>query len=271
MADPIRIGVCGAGGRLGGAIVAAIEADPGLVCTALIGRDGPLTGAGAPLPLDEALRGADVIIDVSTAQAAAEIASRCAALGTPLVLGVTGLDDAQQAAVVKAAKTVAVLQSGNFSLGLNLLLSLVRQAARALGPAYDIEIFETHHRRKLDAPSGSALMLGQAAAAGRGVDLDEVAVGRDGGRTGARPAGAIGFCVSRGGGVIGEHAVSFASEAEVVTLSHSALDRGLFARGALAAARWLAARPPGLYSMADVLEGHGVSDGLATAVMVNPS
>jgi 4-hydroxy-tetrahydrodipicolinate reductase len=146
------------------------------------------------------------------------------------------------------------VKSGNFSLGVNLLMGMVRQAAAALPAAdFDIEVFEAHHRRKIDAPSGTGLMLGRAAAEGRGVALDQVSErGRDG-ITGARKPGAIGFSVLRGGGIVGEHSVIFAAEDEIITLSHSARDRSLFARGALAAARWAAGRPAGLYDMMDVL------------------
>jgi 4-hydroxy-tetrahydrodipicolinate reductase len=153
------------------------------------------------------------------------------------------------------------VRSGNFSLGVNLLLGLVDQMARRLGPEdWDIELFEAHHRRKVDAPSGTALMLGEAAARARGVDLAKVAErGRDG-LTGARAAGAIGFSVMRGGGLVGEHSISFIADDEVVTLSHSARDRSLFARGALAAALWVAGKPPGLYDMQDVL-GFKTADG----------
>ena len=166
----------------------------------------------------------------------------------------TGLSQDEEQAVHEAAARIAIVKSGNFSLGVNLLLGLVRQAARALPAAdYDIEVFEAHHRRKIDAPSGTALMLGQAAAEGRGIDLDGAAErGRDG-ITGPRGQGAIGFSVMRGGGIVGEHSVIFAAEDEIVTLSHSARDRSLFARGALAAAAWVKGRPPGLYDMMDVL------------------
>ncbi len=170
------------------------------------------------------------------------------------MIGSTGFSQADSAAVREAAARVPIVKSGNFSLGVNLLLGLARQAARSLPAAdYDIEVFEAHHRRKVDAPSGTALMLGEAAAQGRGVELADVSErGRDG-MTGARKPGAIGFSVVRGGGIVGEHSVLFAAEDEIITLSHSARDRSLFARGALEAARWVAGRPPGLYDMMDVL------------------
>jgi 4-hydroxy-tetrahydrodipicolinate reductase len=253
MADRIRIAVSGARGRLGRAVLQVIEVHPELECVAAIGRDGATLADGAAADPDAAVSAANAVLDVSTPVAAVEMAQRCGRLGVPLVTGVTGLDAEQQLAIEAAARLVPVLQSGNFSLGVNLLVSLVRQAAKALGPEYDIEIFDAHHRRKLDAPSGTALMLGTAAADGR------AAAGIDGPRTGARAVGEIGFAVSRGGGVVGEHAVSFVGEREIVTLAHSALDRSLFADGALAATRWIVGRPAGLYGMADVLGSDGPS------------
>jgi 4-hydroxy-tetrahydrodipicolinate reductase len=196
-----------------------------------------------------------VIIDFSSGPASAELAALCAARGGPaLVIGSTGLSEAQAQAVAQAAGGAAIVRSGNFSLGVNVLLSLVAQAARALNARdFDIEVFEAHHKRKVDAPSGTALMLGQAAAEGRGGELKALEVRARDGLTGPREPGAIGFSVARGGGIIGEHSVVFAGEEEILTLSHSARDRSLFARGAVQAAAWVAGRPPGLYDMQDVL------------------
>ena len=197
----------------------------------------------------------DVIIDFSTADASVELAQTCAARGGPaLVIGSTGLTSEQDAEILKAAEKIAIVRSGNFSLGLNILIGLVEHAAQRLDSQdWDIEILETHHRRKIDAPSGTALMLGEAAANGRGVDLDEVRAAPWDGVTGPRESGKIGFASLRAGGVIGEHTVLFASDDESVTLSHSAIDRSLFAKGAVAAAAWVRTRPPGLYDMQDVL------------------
>lgn len=197
----------------------------------------------------------DVIIDFSTADASVELAQTCAARGGPaLVIGSTGLTPEQDAEILKAAEKIAIVRSGNFSLGLNILIGLVEHAAQRLDSQdWDIEILETHHRRKVDAPSGTALMLGEAAANGRGVDLDEVRAAPWDGVTGPRESGKIGFASLRAGGVIGEHTVLFASDDESVTLSHSAIDRSLFAKGAVAAAAWVRTRPPGLYDMQDVL------------------
>jgi len=238
---------------MGQHVAAVVEADPRLALVARFDRPGA-TGEGL-VSQDDALAAADVVIDFTVAAASADLAAVCAARGGPaLVIGSTGMDAAQVAAVDAAAGKIAIVRARNFSLGVNMLMGLVEQAARALGPdAYDIEVFEAHHRHKIDAPSGTALMLGEAAAKGRGVELAKVAKrGRDG-ITGERTPGEIGFAVQRGGGIFGEHSVTFAAEDEILTLSHSALDRGLFARGAVAAAAWVAGRPPGAYDMRDVL------------------
>jgi 4-hydroxy-tetrahydrodipicolinate reductase len=197
----------------------------------------------------------DVVIDFSTPEASVELAQTCAERGGPaLVIGSTGLTPEQDAAVLKASERIAIVRSGNFSLGVNILIGLVEHAAQRLDARdWDIEVLETHHRRKADAPSGTALMLGEAAASGRGEDLADVRATPWDGITGERAAGRIGFASLRAGGVIGEHTVLFASEDETLTLSHSAIDRSLFARGAVVAAAWVRNRRPGLYDMQDVL------------------
>jgi 4-hydroxy-tetrahydrodipicolinate reductase len=237
---------------MGQSVTAAVQADERLALAARFDRPDAM-GDGL-MSQAEAIAAADVVIDFTVPGASAELARACAARGGPaLVIGSTGFDAAQLAMIAEASTKVAIVRAGNFSLGVNMLMGLVEQAARALGPDYDIEIFEAHHRRKVDAPSGTALMLGEAAASGRGVDLAQAARrGRDG-ITGPRTPGEIGFTVMRGGGIVGEHSVSFVSEGETLTLSHSARDRGLFAAGALAAARWVAGRAPGEYDMRDVL------------------
>ena len=231
----------------------AIEAEAGLTLAARFDRPG-LTGE-VLIGQEAALAGADVVIDFTTPAVSAALATACAARGGPaLVIGSTGFDDAQLTAIKAASAKVAIVRAANFSLGVNMLMGLVEQAARQLGPeAYDIEVFEAHHRRKIDAPSGTALMLGEAAAAGRGVALSSVDKRARDGITGPRPAGEIGFSVMRGGGIVGEHSVSFVGEDEILTLSHSARGRGLFAKGAVVAARWVSGRAPGQYDMRDVL------------------
>jgi 4-hydroxy-tetrahydrodipicolinate reductase len=254
----IRIGVAGALGRMGRAIVAAAETRDDLEVCAVFDRPdcvGQDVGGRALVSIEAAMEDCDVIVDFTTPAASVALARVCAMRGGPaLVSGSTGLSADDERAIAEAAASIAVVRSGNFSLGVNLLLGMVEQAARALPAAdWDVEVAEAHHRRKVDAPSGTALMLGEAAARARGVDLATAAErGRDG-LTGPRRQGAIGFSVVRAGGLVGEHAVVFAAEDEVITLSHSARDRSLFARGALVAAAWVRARPPGLYDMMDVL------------------
>jgi 4-hydroxy-tetrahydrodipicolinate reductase len=256
--DQLQIGVGGALGRMGQAVIAAVGARDDMAVSGAFDQPARAgeTVAGHRLgELESVLSLSTVVVDFSTPKATVELARRAAERGSPpLVLGATGAAPEDEAAIAEAAARVAIVRSGNFSLGVNLLLGLVGQAARILGPDdWDIEVFEAHHRRKVDAPSGTALMLGRAAAAARGHELEELAErGRDT-QVGARAPGAVGFSVMRGGGLVGEHSVSFIAEDEVVTLSHSARDRSLFARGALAAALWVADKPPGLYDMQDVL------------------
>jgi 4-hydroxy-tetrahydrodipicolinate reductase len=248
---------------MGQAVARTLE---GRTDVALIGRfDRPDAEGEGLVGRFEALAGADVVIDFTVPEASAALAEVCADLagegwagegraGPAVIIGSTGFTPRQSARIAAAARRVAIVKSGNYSLGVNMLLGLVRQAAAALPASdWDVEVFEAHHRRKIDAPSGTALMLGQAAADGRGVDLAQVSDRARDGVTGPRQEGAIGFSVVRGGGIIGEHSVIFAGQEEVLTLSHSATDRGLFARGAVAAAVWVKDKPPGLYDMQDVL------------------
>jgi 4-hydroxy-tetrahydrodipicolinate reductase len=256
--DRLKIGVGGALGRMGQAVIAAVGARDDTAVSGAFdqpARTGESAGDLILGDLESVLAASAVVIDFSTPKAMVALARRAAERGSPaLVLGATGASPEDEAAIAAAAERVAIVRSGNFSLGVNLLLGMVGQAARILGPEdWDIEVFEAHHRRKVDAPSGTALMLGEAAAKARGVGLEQLAErGRDT-QVGARAPGAIGFSVMRGGGLVGEHSVSFIAEDEVVTLSHSARDRSLFARGAVAAALWVDGRPAGLYDMQDVL------------------
>ncbi|MFZ3004973.1 MAG: 4-hydroxy-tetrahydrodipicolinate reductase [Phenylobacterium sp.] len=255
MTAPIRIAIAGALGRMGQAIAAVVEARDDVVLVARFDRPD-VTGEGL-VSRDEALAACDVVIDFTTPAASVALAQHCAARGGPaLVIGATGISEQDGALIDACAATIPIVRARNFSLGVNMLMSLVTQAARALAASdYDIEVFEAHHRRKVDSPSGTALMLGEAAAEGRGVDLNDVADrGRDG-ITGPRKTGDIGFSVLRGGDIIGEHSVIFAAEDEILTLSHSARDRGLFARGAVQAALWVGRQPKGAYDMQDVLRG----------------
>ena len=262
-----RIAVLGCSGRMGRMLVREITAAEGCALAAAtelpgaeaVGRDAGAVAGRDPLGVavvDDPHRAAaasDVLVDFTVPAAAAGHAAAAADTGTALVVGTTGLEPAQTAALEAAAAAVPVVYAPNMSLGVNLLFAVTEQVARALGEDWDIEIVEMHHRYKTDAPSGTALGFGRAAARGRGVDLDTVADrGRDG-ATGARRRGDIGFAVLRGGDVAGEHSVVFATESERVELTHKAGSRAIFARGAVRAARWAAGRAPGLYDMADVL------------------
>ena len=263
----VRIGVVGCAGRMGVALLQRIAATEGAEIAAgserpghgALGRDlGELAGLArlgrAVVDDPRAVFGlSDVVLDFTAPAAAVGHAGLAAESGKGLVAGTTGLDAAQEATIAQAAQRAAVLRAANMSVGVNLLLALTRQAAAALGPDFDIEIVEMHHRHKVDAPSGTALALGRAAAQGRGVEHDAVAArGRDG-ITGARRRGDIGYAALRGGNVAGEHTVMFAADDERIELTHKATDRAIFARGAVHAALWLKGKPAGLYAMTDVL------------------
>jgi 4-hydroxy-tetrahydrodipicolinate reductase len=258
MAGILRIGVAGAMGRMGRSVIEVVrERDDVRIqarldhheCADAPAADGPLATR------EEALSTSDVIIDFSTPAAASDLATLAAARGRPaLVIGATGFSEGENAAILAASRTVPIVKSGNFSIGVNVLAGLVAEAARRLSAEdWDIEIVEAHHRRKRDAPSGTALMLGEAAASARGVELSRVAARPREGASGPRRSGELGFSAIRGGGIVGEHSVVFAAEEEIITLFHSARDRRLFARGAVTAALWVSTRAPGLYAMADVL------------------
>jgi len=277
----LKVAIAGAGGRMGAANIRAVVAASGTKLhsaisgiaihsafdrpgTDAIGKDAGTYAGIEPLgviitdDIEAALRGADAIIDFTAPAASVALAQRAAKGGLVHIVGTTGCSAEDDKAIAAAAGAGArIVKAGNFSLGVNLLQGLVKKAAAVLGDDFDIEILEMHHNKKVDAPSGTALMLGQAAAKGRGVDLDtHSARGRDG-LTGARKKGDIGFAALRGGTVIGEHAVIFAGDAERIELTHRADNRTIFANGAVRAALWAATQPAGLYDMADVL---GFSD-----------
>ncbi len=197
---------------------------------------------------------ADVFIDFTIPKATIAALEKISAAKTKaIIIGTTGFDEAQDALIREFAKTKTIVKSGNFSLGVNLLANLVKKAAQTLGEDWDIEIIEAHHRRKIDAPSGTALLLGNAAADGRGESLGDIRTPAREGITGARKSGSIGFSAIRGGGIIGEHDVRFESASESVILSHKAHDRNIFAKGALVASKWAINQPAGFYDMKDVL------------------
>lgn len=251
---PVKIAVAGALGRMGQAVAATLAGRSDAVLFSRFDRPGA-HGEGL-VDQAAALDGAAAVIDFTVPEASVVLAETIAETGggVALVIGSTGFTPVQEARLVRAAEAATIVRSGNFSLGVNMLMGLVRQAAAALPASdWDVEVYEAHHKRKVDAPSGTALMLGQAAADGRGVALAQVEDRARDGVTGARTEGAIGFSVVRGGGIVGEHSVIFAGESEVLTLSHSAIDRGLFARGAIVAAVWAQGKPPGIYDMQDVL------------------
>jgi len=263
-----RIAVTGCAGRMGRTLLRLIHETPGARLTGgieaegsphigtdlgtLAGLSGPLGIAAASDPL-AVIGQADALIDFSSPRASVEFAALAAQARIVHVIGTTGFEEAGEDAIRAAARHATIVKAGNMSLGVNLLASLVRQAARTLGIDWDIEIIEMHHRHKGDAPSGTALLLGEAAAEGRGVALRDVSErGRDG-VTGARKPGAIGFASLRGGTVVGDHDVIFAGPSERILLGHIAEDRAIFARGAIRAALWGRDKGPGLFNMADVL------------------
>ncbi len=264
----MKLVVVGAAGRMGQTLIRTIHAMQGVTVFAaverpgspFIGRDaGEVSGLGptgviiSDKPL-EAFVEAEGVLDFTSPSASVDFSVLAAQARIVHVIGTTGCSTEDEEKFKAAARHARVVKSGNMSLGVNLLGVLTQQAARALGPAnWDIEILEMHHKHKVDAPSGTALLLGEAAAKGREIGLAEHSVRVRDGHTGARVAGTIGFATLRGGSVIGEHSVIIAGEGEQVTLSHSATDRSIFARGAITAALWARDQKPGFYSMLDVL------------------
>lgn len=264
----INLVVIGASGRMGQALIQAIVNTPGArVSGALeregatsIGRDaGDVAGVGnlgieITSNSQEAISNADGIIDFTTPQATVAFSKLTAKAGIVHIIGTTGCSEDDEKAIAQAAQTAKIVKSGNMSLGVNLLSVLVEQAAKALEAVdFDIEVLEMHHKHKVDAPSGTALLLGEAAAKGRDIDLDKNSVRVRDGHTGAREDGTIGFATLRGGSVIGDHTVMLAGEGERIELSHLAQDRSIFAKGAVKAALWAFDKKAGLYNMRDVL------------------
>lgn len=266
--DAMRLVVVGAGGRMGRTLIRTVHAMPGVRLSGAVerpgsefcGKDaGEIAGVGPlgvrvtddPLP---AFVEAEGVLDFTAPAATTEFAGLAAQARIVHVVGTTGCSAEDEAKIAAAARHARIVKSGNMSLGVNLLAVLVQQAAKALDAAdWDIEVLEMHHRHKVDAPSGTALLLGRAAAEGRRIALEDQSVRVRDGHTGARPEGTIGFATLRGGSVIGEHSVILAGAGERVELTHRAEDRTIFARGAVKAALWARSRKPGLYSMLDVL------------------
>jgi 4-hydroxy-tetrahydrodipicolinate reductase len=263
----LRVAVFGASGRMGRSIVGLLAREPGMrLAGAVAARGDPALGQDAGLlagvdaadvtvsaDSDAALARANVAIDFTLPDASLAHARACGERGVPIVIGTTGHDAAGLDELRRVGDSIAVVHAPNMSLGVNLLFKLAELAAQVLDEGYDAEIFEAHHRNKVDAPSGTALRLGVAVAQGRDRSLEQAGVFSRSGVTGPREPGTIGFSVMRGGDIVGEHRLVFAGPGEQVELRHLAQDRSGFARGALRAARWVVARPPGLYSMLDVL------------------
>jgi 4-hydroxy-tetrahydrodipicolinate reductase len=267
-ANDMKLVVVGAAGRMGQTLIRVIQETEGVTLhaaieregSAFIGKDaGELAGAGTlgvPVTSDplEAFLDAEGVLDFTAPEASVTFSGLAAQARIVHVIGTTGCSGDDEQKFEAAARHARIVKSGNMSLGVNLLSVLVEQAAKALPAAgWDIEIVEMHHKHKVDAPSGTALLLGEAAAKGRGIKLATQSVRVRDGHTGARPVGTIGFATLRGGSVVGDHSVILAGEGELVTLSHSARDRSIFARGAVAAAVWARDKKPGYYSMLDVL------------------
>jgi 4-hydroxy-tetrahydrodipicolinate reductase len=265
--DQLRVAILGISGRMGRALITALDEDRSFALSGAcasatsrwIGQDAGVAAGGPPRhvtvaanPVD-ALHGANVAIDFTLPIATAGNVQACSTAGCAMVIGTTGLADSARRQIDDASRAIPIVLAPNMSVGVNLLLGLAELAARSLDARYDIEIFEAHHRHKKDAPSGTALALGAAAARGRGTSLEVAAEYSRTGVSGPRTPGKIGFSVFRGGDVIGDHTVTFAGTGERIELTHRATDRLAFARGALHAARWLPGKAPGLYTMQDVL------------------
>jgi 4-hydroxy-tetrahydrodipicolinate reductase len=263
----LRVVVAGAGGRMGRTLIRAVMAEPKMRLAGALDRPdadvegsdaGSLAGSPASGILVSSdpkatLKNADALLDFTAPAATLAYADLAAKAGLVHVIGTTGIGAEDDERLKVAARRARIVRSGNMSLGVNLLAALVKRAAATLGPDYDIEILEMHHRHKVDAPSGTALLLGRAAAEGRNINLAQNSVRVRDGHTGTRPEGAIGFATLRGGSVVGEHSVFFSGEGERIELTHHAESRDNFARGALRAALWAADKPAGLYDMTDVL------------------
>ncbi|MES2984167.1 MAG: 4-hydroxy-tetrahydrodipicolinate reductase [Pseudomonadota bacterium] len=268
MTVPLKIALSGASGRMGIALIKALSTHPTLELVAAGIRPGTqalthsqFENAGvsfaATLTVEATaalFEQADAIIDFSTPEHTVGLAALAAMHRKILVSGTTGLNSTQKEALIRAGEQTRVVWSANMSVGVNVLMALVERTAHTLGPDADIEIVEMHHRHKVDAPSGTALALGEAAAQGRGISLNDHAIKSRDGHTGARAQGSIGFATLRGGDVIGDHSVIFASQGERLELSHKASNRDIFAKGALVAAEWAAAKPNGFYTMRDVVK-----------------
>ena len=271
-----RVAVAGASGRMGRALIEAVIASPDLALSGALDIAGaPGLGqdatdflgrrSGVPIVADvrAGLVGADVLIDFTRPDGTLAHLAACRELGVNAVVGTTGFTPAQKAEIAALAERIAIVMAPNMAVGVNVVMKLIEVAARALDPSYDIEIVETHHRLKVDAPSGTALQMGEVAAAARGTTLDADAVHARHGDTGERRRGSIGFASLRGGDVVGDHTVLFAGSGERIEITHRSSSRANYAQGSLRAARFLAGRTSGLYGMAQVLGLDGPTGGTA--------
>lgn len=250
----LRVGIAGASGRMGQALLEAASSTEGIAVGSAVdlaaGTWGPVS---IGTDVSAAIAHCDVLIDFTRPAGTLEHVRACVAAKRPIVIGTTGFSAAQVEEIERAATTIPIVMAPNMSVGVNVMLKLVELGSRALGPDYDIEVFELHHRKKVDAPSGTALRLGEVAAAARGAQLQEAAVYDRHGTPGERRTGALGFAVARGGDVVGDHTVFFAGTGERLEVTHRAASRTTYAQGAMRAARFLMGKPPGLYDMQDVL------------------
>jgi 4-hydroxy-tetrahydrodipicolinate reductase len=266
MVSPLKVVIAGCSGRMGHALLESVFADAELVLHGALdradnphlGRDageqfGKLSGVKVTSDVDAALKGADVLVDFTRPEASMQYLDACQKANVSMVIGTTGFSEEQKAAIAAASKNIAIVFAPNMSVGVTLLINLVEQAARVLSDGYDIEVVEMHHRHKVDAPSGTALRLGEAAAHGIGQDLKDCAIYAREGVTGEREAGKIGFATLRGGDVVGDHTVMFAGVGERVELTHKASSRATFAIGALRASKFMAGKKNGQFDMQDVL------------------
>ncbi|HYC37497.1 MAG TPA: 4-hydroxy-tetrahydrodipicolinate reductase [Usitatibacter sp.] len=250
----VRVAIAGAGGRMGRALLEAAGATEGIsLAAALDVTPGAWNGIAIATDVAAALRGADVLVDFTRPAGTLAHARACREAGRAMVIGTTGMEPAQVEEIRAAATRIPIVMAPNMSIGVNVSLKLVELASRALGPEYDIEVFEIHHNRKVDAPSGTALKLGEVAAAARGGSLERDGVFARHGVTGERRTGSVGFAAARAGDIVGDHTVFFAGPGERVEVTHRSSSRATYAQGALRAARWLAGKPAGLYDMQDVL------------------
>ena len=267
MANPLKIVIAGCSGRMGHVLLEGVFADNDLVLYGALdrvgnpqlGRDageqlGKVSGVKVTDSIDDALKNADVLVDFTRPEASVLYLAACQKHQVKMIIGTTGFSPEQKLAIEAASKNIAIVFAPNMSVGVTLLINLVEQAAKVLSEGYDIEVVEMHHRHKVDAPSGTALRLGEAAAKGLGQDLKDCAIYAREGVTGEREAGKIGFATLRGGDVVGDHTVVLAGIGERVELTHKASSRATFALGALRAAKFLADKKSGLYDMQDVLD-----------------